>query len=181
MAISPERRNLRLDRGEAWFQVEKDPVRPFTVEAGPARIQAVGTAFSVRRYDGVVEVLVTEGVVRAWLVGREAEAVRLEAGDAGRLEHHGAARRVATASAEIDRRLAWRGGKIDLAGETLDAAVSEFNRYNRRTIVIRQPAVAVRKFYGIFRMDDPEGFARSVHSALGVNVEIQEDQILIGD
>ena len=181
VAMSPEQRTLRLDLGEAWFQVEKDPRRPFTVEAGPARIQAVGTAFSVRRYDGAVEVLVTEGVVRAWLLGREADAVRLEAGDTGRLEHHGGARLTSTASAEIDRRLAWRAGKIDLAGETLEAAVSEFNRYNRRPIVIRQRDVAAKKFFGLFRMDDPEGFARSVHSALGVSVEFQDAQILIGD
>ena len=38
-------RAVKLDRGEAWFQVAKDRARPFVVAAGGIRVQAVGTAF----------------------------------------------------------------------------------------------------------------------------------------
>ncbi len=179
VGMGRKHRGVQLHRGEAWFQVEKNPQRPFVVEAGRARIMAVGTAFSVRRFDLAVEVLVTEGVVLAWLLGREAQAVRLEAGDKGRLDPDGT-HRLVSAAAEIDRRLAWRVGKIDLADETLEDAVSEFNRYNRRKLRIKGSAVASRRLYGVFRIDDPEGFATSVHYALGIPVEPQDDQIVIG-
>ena len=181
VAMEPSRRTMRLELGEAWFQVKMDPASPFVVEAGSARIRAIGTAFAVRRYEDSVEVLVTEGVVSAWLLGREQSAIRLEAGDKGRLVSEGVASRIASGPAEIDRRLAWRSGTIDLAGESLEQAVSEFNRYNRRKLVIGRGASAAQKFYGLFRMDDPEGFARSVHSSSGVPIEIQNDRIIIGE
>jgi transmembrane sensor len=50
--MKPGLRQVKLDRGEAWFQVAKDPQRPFVVESGPVRVRAVGTAFSVRRREG---------------------------------------------------------------------------------------------------------------------------------
>jgi transmembrane sensor len=52
-----------LERGEAHFQVAKNPARPFVVVARGVEIRAVGTAFSVGLESTRVEVLVTEGQV----------------------------------------------------------------------------------------------------------------------
>src|SRR5436190_5985070 len=43
-----ETRGVRLERGEAYFEVAKDPKKPFVVVAGKKRIVAIGTAFAVR-------------------------------------------------------------------------------------------------------------------------------------
>jgi len=70
VAMKPKSRRVLLKEGEAWFQVAKDPERPFVVAAGPVRVRAVGTAFSVRRGDEAgagVDVMVTEGVVETWI------------------------------------------------------------------------------------------------------------------
>lgn len=56
-------RSVKLDRGEALFQIAKDTRRPFEVYAGNGTIRALGTAFTVHLRDARVEVLVTEGVV----------------------------------------------------------------------------------------------------------------------
>src|SRR5689334_23052977 len=64
IALSATQRQVRLDHGEAFFEVAKDPNRPFVVDAGDKRVVAVGTKFSVRRIDNEVRVLVTEGKVR---------------------------------------------------------------------------------------------------------------------
>ena len=37
-----------------------------------------------------------------------------------------------------------------------------------------------KRFFGVFRVDDPEGFARSVHQSLGAPVSISADAIVIG-
>jgi transmembrane sensor len=58
--------------------------------------------------------------------------------------------------------------------------VAEFNRYNQRPLVIRQKALAGKRFYGVFRFDDPEGFARAVHLSLNVPIIIDEKFIEIG-
>jgi len=173
-------RRVRLRRGEAWFKVKKDPDRPFVVESGPVRVRAIGTAFSVRRLEQGSEVQVTEGIVEAWLAGAEAQRVRVAAGQSAILQENEPPRLLPASAADIDRKLAWRSHKIDLAGETLGDAVAEFNRYNRRPLVIRQRSLIGKRFYGVFRIDDPEGFARALHSSLNVPVTIDEKSIEIG-
>lgn len=50
-------------KGEALFEVSKDPDRPFIVECGDTRIKVLGTSFNVRADDEVVEVTVLTGKV----------------------------------------------------------------------------------------------------------------------
>jgi transmembrane sensor len=174
-------RNVSIERGEAWFQVAKDPTRPFTVEAGRVRVQAVGTAFSVRRRDGGADVLVTEGVVEAWVAGAEGHRVRLAAGSRAFVADNAAIEEAPTVASSVDRTLAWRDGKIDLAGDPLIEAAAEFNRYNRRQIKIVDPELAREQVDGVFRTDDPEGFATAIKSTLDVPVDLSNpDEIRIG-
>ena len=179
--LAPKLRRVRLDKGEAWFQVAKDPSRPFLVEAGAVRVQAVGTAFSVRRRDGGAEVLVTEGVVKVWATSAAGQVTRLAAGERAFVADNAAVSETAAEPSEVDRQLAWRAGKIDLAGETLGQAVTEFNRYNARSLVVADAALSGERLYGIFRIDDPEGFAQAVASSLGASVSLSDPtRVVIG-
>lgn len=179
--VDAKRRNVKLEAGEAWFQVAKDPQRPFVVDAGRVRVRAVGTAFAVRLESNGAQVVVTEGVVEAWVEGAEGHRVRIAAGGRAFVANN-AAIDVATAEpSAVDRSLAWRAGKIDLDGNRLDFAVGEFNRYNARKLIIADPALAGEEFDGIFRVDDPEGFAIAVRDSLGVPVDTgHPDGIRIG-
>lgn len=180
VSLHASQRTVRLAKGEAWFQVASDARRPFVVEAGSIRVRAVGTAFSVRRRSAGVDVLVTEGVVEAWAEGRPRAPIRLEAGDKAFLDENAITRTASAASSEIDRKLEWRFGKIDLAGETLGDAVADFNRYNARKLVIADPRLADERLYGIFDMDDPAAFAAAVQVSLGVGVQAGSSRIVIG-
>jgi ferric-dicitrate binding protein FerR (iron transport regulator) len=57
-------RTLNL-QGEAFFDVRPDALKPFVIHAQNARVQVVGTTFSVNAYDSLetVEVVVQTGVV----------------------------------------------------------------------------------------------------------------------
>jgi transmembrane sensor len=178
--LAKDQRDIVLERGEAWFQVAHDRKRPFVVAAGRVRVVAVGTAFAVRREKGGAEVLVTEGVVEAWASGAEGRKVRLAAGHQAFIGDNAAVRRQTAPPSSIDRALAWRGGKIELVGDTLGDAAEEFNRYNERKIVIRDKRLADERFNGLFSVDDPEGFVRAVGQSLNVRVRGDRDQLEIG-
>ena len=62
--FTPDHRSLRLARGEAFFQVAKDPARPFVVSASGTRVRAIGTEFDVRIGDRRMVVAVVEGAVQ---------------------------------------------------------------------------------------------------------------------
>ena len=163
-------RRIRLAEGEAWFRVAHDKARPFIVEAGDVRVRAVGTAFSVRRRNGSADILVTEGVVETWVVGKEAQAVRLSAGSKAFVSKDAGEIAATSASSEIDRSLAWRTGELALDGETLEYAVEEINRYNTRKLVIDSPELAREPLAGYFRTNEPTNFGHAVSALLGARV-----------
>ncbi|CAN7585667.1 FecR domain-containing protein [Phenylobacterium sp. LjRoot225] len=175
VAMSSDLRQVRLLRGEVWFEVAKDPRRPFVVEAGPVKVRAVGTAFSVRRRGDAVDVLVTEGVVESWWTGADGAPVRIAAGSG--VKSVGPHAAPTAAPQEIERRLAWRSGQIALDGDSLAEAAEEFNRYNARRIVIEDPELAQARFVGLFRTNEPDSFAAAAAIALGAEVVRDGDTI----
>lgn len=179
VTMRPRSRQVKLDKGEAWFQVAKDPQRPFVVESGPVRVRAVGTAFSVRRRDGGCEVLVTEGVVEAWSEDVGAAPRRVAAGERIFVSDEVGPATPAVAPIDITRNLAWREGQIVLDGEAFAAAAAEFNRYNDRKIVIADGAMADEKLVGWFRTNEPESFARAAASSFGGKVTVRGEVILV--
>jgi len=61
-------RRIALITGEAHFEVKKDALRPFEVYSMNRLVRAVGTAFSVHKLKGRVEVMVSEGTVELAIV-----------------------------------------------------------------------------------------------------------------
>jgi transmembrane sensor len=167
-------REIEIAQGEAWFDVAKDASRPFVVTAGKVRARAVGTAFSVRRRETGVEVLVTEGVVESWAEGNESLRLRLVAGERALLSEHAVVHHESDRASAVDRSLAWRSGMIDLNGTSLSEAADEFNRYNQRQIIIADAGLADEEFDGLFRINDPQGFAEAVQVSLGVQVDMSD-------
>jgi transmembrane sensor len=170
-AFAATERRVRLRAGEVHLSVEKDPARPFVVEAGGVIVRAVGTAFNVRLdRDGVgVDVLVTEGSV---LVESPAAApVPVASGERARI---GAGSRpvVTPQNPEIIARdLAWRGERLEFEGLPLRAVVAEFNLRNARQLAIGDAAAGRVKVAGTFRADEPEAFARLLEAGFGIAVE----------
>ncbi|GAA0661356.1 transmembrane sensor [Sphingomonas insulae] len=176
ITLSKGRRDVRLAKGEAWFKVAKDPARPFVVEAGGVWVRAIGTAFSVRRREEGVDVLVTEGVVEAWAGENRRPLLRLTAGQRAYIGEDAEVRLEAETPSVVDRTLAWRQGSIDLDGDTLAGAVNEFNRYNRRKIVLIDTRLASRQFDGTFRTDEPEAFAQAVGTIFNVPIDLTDER-----
>lgn len=179
VTMTPERRQVTLVKGEALFQVAKNPQRPFVVTAGSVSVRALGTAFSVRLHGAGAgpgaEVLVTEGVVE---VTKNGTSTRLEAGEAGHIAQNAVS--VRSDPSEVSRKLAWREGRIVLANQSLAEAAEEFNRYNRTKIYIADPALSPRKLVGQYGLSQPEKFAENVHELMGVPISVSADRIDIG-
>ncbi|MES2453218.1 MAG: FecR domain-containing protein [Pseudomonadota bacterium] len=184
VAMTGDVRNVSLDDGEAWFEVAHDQARPFVVQAGDVSVRAVGTAFSVRRTETGVDILVTEGVVEAWRADQPDKATRIEQGERGfiaeeaRLADSIPGEVVAVqSSTEIDRSLAWRNGDLALNGETLDYAVAEINRYNRRKLIVDNVELGRAPIVGYFKVNEPENFARSVAVLFDASVHVTDNAI----
>lgn len=179
VSYSAAERHITLLRGEAHFQVMKDPKRPFVVSAGGVNVRAVGTAFDVQRRATAVEVLVTEGTVdvRAAVPPGGPPMVapaRIEAGHrcVVSLTQSPSPTLAAVTREEIARVLAWQPTQLDFTEAPLRAIVAEFNRRNPPfQLVVADLALAETPLSASLRSDNVEGFLRLLEGGFDVQVE----------
>jgi transmembrane sensor len=177
VAMRKDSRRIHLVKGEALFEVAHDPSRPFLVDAGAARLRAVGTAFNVRIRDSVVELTVTEGVVAVAeneVAVHRADASRIVAGG-GAVIGSGAMAPTVLDPVVLRQRTAWQEGVIELDGETLAQAVEEFNRYRGSPIIIGDPRLANLRVGGRFEVDEAEKFLTAVEGSFAVKAIAADD------
>lgn len=142
VAFAPAQRRVVLLHGEALFEVEPDPRRPFTVAALDGRSTALGTAFVVGGWDGVATVTVAEGTVRVEAPAapediapaRGASVVTLGAGDRVRYAAGGAPGPID--HVDPHRAADWRHGAVHIHDLPFGDAVAEIDRYRPGSILL---------------------------------------------
>jgi transmembrane sensor len=174
-------RLVRLEAGQAMFEVAKDRLRPFIVQAGNLRVRAVGTAFVIdRRSATSVDVIVTHGIVDVWReAGSPEPAVRVEAHKRLLATPAQVTQPQELTAGQLAGAVAWENGVIDLNGRTIGEAAAEFNRYNARTIVIRDPALASQTVVGQFQTTDPVAFVTAAAAMLDAHVRTEGDRLIL--
>ena len=147
VALSDARRDVRLAAGAAFFDVARDPARPFIVRSDNARVEVTGTAFDLQRKGGALHVAVEEGEVNVShpvAVGRSADpeaslgrlvsTIALTAGEgivASRED--GLGKSFDVRRADIG---AWREGQLVFFRATLAEIADDANRYAETPIVV---------------------------------------------
>jgi transmembrane sensor len=180
VSFNGRERLVDLKRGESYFEVMKDQSRPFVVRASGQRIVAVGTRFSVFRRVDETRVVVTEGLVRVEDLreGRATPAAALPAGSVARAGSAGVSvERKSVADAEV--LTTWRSGFIVLRDTPLIEAVAEFNRYNKKQLVVGDPALADLLVGGNLRATNVDAFVRVLTHGFPVEATDEGDRIVL--
>lgn len=149
VALSEGARAVTLRQGQAFFEVTRDPGRPFTVTAGAVRVTVIGTAFDVRRGDDGVSVSVRSGAVRVTAGGTE---VLLAPGDRLAVGSNGGWKRDRVDPALV---ASWRDGRLVAEGATIAEVVEELRRHHSGMIVLNDGDLAQRRVFGIYDLSDP--------------------------
>jgi transmembrane sensor len=183
--LTPQRREIELLRGEALIKVVNDVRRPFTVSAANITARAEpadspATAFVVRvRATGAVDVSVTQGrvvlepterLIDAALRRNPAAESTLEEGDAAAIRPAGI-HLTKVGLTELNRKLSWTAGLLSFQGETLAEVTDEFNRYNRKHLVVSDPSIAGRRIGGAFQATDPDSFVSALQKWFGIHAD----------
>jgi transmembrane sensor len=171
VALDSHQRLIRLDRGEALFDVAKDPTRPLVVEVDRKRVTAVGTEFSVRRDSNEITVWVNQGRVRVEgdrdRVG--GQATELDAGS--QASSHGDELTIDRIGSDaVARALSWREGYLVFDETPLPRVVAEFNRYRTQKIEIDDSSLDSIRIGGRFRSTDASTFLALLEQGFPVSV-----------
>lgn len=184
--LGKQLRSATLVSGEAMFDVAKDASRPFTVSAGPLDIRVVGTRFNIYRQAAQTTLTVLEGKVEVKPVGHSPEADTADlpalpravvAGEQFVAASSGvvAARPVANA----ERAAAWTARRVIFDNEPLSKVLTEFNRYNSRSLVVGDPDLAQRKVSGVFKVHDVDVLLAFLENEQDIRLVRQGDVVRI--
>ena len=127
-----EAREVRL-KGEAHFEVTKNPHRPFVVKAGEMQTQVLGTIFDVKAYrKDAPKVTLMQGKVK---VSNADTEVEMRPGQTATLQADKIVVSKASSSASD-----WLEGDFDMDQVTLAEAMSDIGAWYNKTVVFQSQA-----------------------------------------
>jgi len=171
-------RDIRLEEGEAFFEVHHErSQRPFVVNAGPVAIQALGTAFNVRKTGQRVTVTVTEGGVQMSRVGAVRGTVAVATGEQATYDPR--SDRFQVVAVDTDRALAWRERRLEFVDEPLDAVIANVNRYSPRHIEVRDVNLHSHFYTGTFHPDKLEEWLIAIERAFPIDIHSSGERVII--
>lgn len=168
-------RSIALKRGEALFQVAKDPSRPFVVQIKDTRVRAVGTLFNVAQDAQGISVTVVEGRVTVSKTATGAageppdQAIPLSANEQMYISVKDRSSKVRKVRGNLE--VAWAAGQLIFENERVAEVVRRFNLYNKLQLRLADERLGERRVGGMFRSTDPESFAAFLQAAEGVAVD----------
>lgn len=183
--FSRERREVVVQRGQAWFEVAADAARPFGVRAGPLAIHDIGTTFDVYRQAAGTTVTVIEGHVEVsdagaasgGAVGAAGALASLGPGEQVRVGADG--RVLAEGAADLWQALAWTHGRINFEDMPIGEVAREFNRYNAVELRVTDPAIGAIRITGTFESHGVASFVRFLEGLPGVAVSTRGQRITV--
>lgn len=179
------RRTIVLSRGEAVFEVAKDPSRPFIVITPIGDVRALGTEFGVSLMSASTAIVtVAHGKVavskpnKGHLVVEDSSAAVAELVEDQQIVMSAAG---AQPVKEVDasRELQWATGYYEFRGETVGQAIEEFNRRNRLQVVMSDPQIGgIAMPFTTVKLDDPETFAVMLAARPDVQVAYENADVI---
>ena len=151
-------RSVKL-RGEAYFEVQANPQKPFRIETPHGLIEVLGTSFNVRalKTEPQTEVQVMTGRVALMGKGKNDQRIEIPANFIG---YFPSIEKQASKPSNDKKVFAstqvWRTRKIELSGRTLGEAQEILRRYSNYRLEFSDPQIADCIFTWTFDLDNPE-------------------------
>ena len=162
--FTEEMRAVTLVRGQALYEVAKDPGRPFVVSTDAGTVRAVGTAFATSDLGDTVVVTVAEGKVAVTATAARngvQPMVYATANEQVVLSPNGVSLPV---EVKADRELMWVRNWYEYEGERVADIVARLNKLNNAQVIIDDPQVLrLRVNLLIFKPSQPEEFVHKIN------------------
>ncbi len=185
-------RRIEVVRGQALFDVGKDPARPMFVSVGGHVLQDIGTVFDVKRDAGGDTLTVISGRVRVLSAsrartGQDAIGVGdLSAGDdavadlvSGQQVQLSASRVGAVKAVQIAQATSWLPEDIRFHRETVGDVARRFNAYTTTPLEIEDERIASMRISGVFHANNPHAFVAYLATLPDVRIEQDGERVRV--
>lgn len=164
--------------GEGFFEVERNPQKPFVIEVNAATIEVLGTSFNVQGYDSrkELEVVVETGVVKFSVPGVNKD-VTLKAGDRGVYQKE--KKDLSSRENKDVNFLSWKTRKLVFEENDLRSVVETLNNVYQANISIATEVPDTCVVTVTFEQQSLEAILNVLKTTLNLTYTIKDGQIEI--
>ena len=139
-------------KGEAYFEVHKDSLRPFIVRINGAEVTVLGTSFNVNTYgdDGQIYTTLVNGSVRVSSV-KNGQAEVLKPGMQSVMDVQSG--QLTVREVDVEPYVAWREGRFVFRAMTLDLIMRQLQRWYDFEVFYQNPELKDYEFRGVIKRD----------------------------
>lgn len=177
VAFTRDRRQIYLERGQAFFDVKHDTARPFAVTSGSKTVVVTGTKFDVEfdLHRGTLEVAVVDGHVN--VDGDETTgSTALEANDVFAFPPKGPPTRLTLAANLVS---AWQSRRLYFEDTTIGDVLFSVNRFAPKRLQLADPKLADLPLSGMFVAGDIDAVLFSLNVIHGIEATDGGDILIL--
>ncbi|MFH2142331.1 MAG: FecR domain-containing protein [Bacteroidota bacterium] len=171
-------RNIHLKKGEAFFNVTKDSIKPFIVETEFLDVKVLGTSFCVTvDKSGETSVNVASGVVEVINKKDNAKKVVLHPGDKVVFSHE--TKKFDKSVNLNENYIGWKTKKLVFKNDKLSDIIKDINKTYNCNIIIQSEKILDCRLTTAFENQSLESVLNILQSVLNLNIKYTDNSILI--
>jgi transmembrane sensor len=144
-------------KGEAYFEVESDKSRPFTVQTSSVNVTATGTCFNVLAFEGEknIEITLVKGKVDVFQNNkRNMNIASMEAGQ--HLTYNSNNQSSNLLSCDTYRYVSWKDGKLIFRNQPLNEVVKRIGQTYNMDIELQGEELQEYRYRATFENESPD-------------------------
>lgn len=175
--FGPDSREVFLD-GEAYFEVSKDPERPFVVHTEALQVKVLGTSFNLRslKNEETVKTSLIEGVVEV-KSNKQGSSVILSPGQKAELNKQTKQLSVKQENTKLD--VVWHNDLIPFEKATLEEIAQTLERFYGVTIVLASNIDPCTYSGVIHRHENIDSVLRALQNSIPIAYKIIQSTVFI--
>ncbi len=166
-------------KGEAYFEVHKDSLRPFIVRMNGAEVTVLGTSFNVNTYgdDGQIYTTLVNGSVRVSSMKNKQEEI-LKPGMQSVMNVQSGL--LTVRKVDVEPYVAWREGRFVFRAMTLDLIMRQLQRWYDFEVFYQNSELKDYEFRGVIKRDmDLDKVLSVIKATTNVDFEVKGKVITI--
>lgn len=168
-------RLVKLSRGEAIFEVTKDPERPFVVETPQAKVTVLGTRFAVNQLSKKVRISVDHGRVQVLRKDGYGQTLILGNGEVAEIDHD--------APHKVNRNAAdsfsFTSGRIIFDRADMFEVADTLSRYRNPTVKATFAGEQTPKVNAVIKVTEVENFIQTLPQSVPVALQRRDDVLML--
>lgn len=169
-------RLVKLSRGEAIFEVTKDPARPFVVETPQAKVTVLGTRFAVNQLSKKVRISVDHGRVQVERADGSEQTLILRNGEVAEIEQTAAPHKVNRNAADS---FSFKSGRIVFDRADMFEVADTLSRYRNPTVKAMFAGEQTPKVNAVLKAAEVESFIQTLPQSVPVALQRRDDVLML--